>query len=842
MESCHKIIPAKAQAQERYLMRSFQELYALQRASLELYQGKGNMLSRKILPTVSWYDVNVEAFEGTAEYISAMSEDSLAASFGNPNAQPLTPNQTPTSTAFPSPVFETPKPYQGSLPEPGGLSPRFAEEYSVFNATPGNLRGTQGIFPDFAAATTSAASSIGHKRLLSTDSVTVEIAAAHVDQFSSNSSAPRPPADPAHRSHSSPGPYTIEPSSSSSICRSSVLTKTPTSSKRARRGGSTIPDIEPTQVISPPPTARKGERRLAPKPSMQNDPGFGHADFADPLQQDMTAFMDNVGDMFGYPMTAPANAQPNFWDPSIGMGVDLDFTTTGNDLFPQATSSHRHTGSFDWNTELQLFQDSNILPSSNQENVQPSAGLPRMPLASKPSIPNLLYTGHVNHSVPAIHATTHATTMDDPFRTTNASDAVDPGLLLSRPLGAAVDADSGRLVQSGSAEAAIVRSGKPQASDNRRSSSFRQARNNARSPDRAIASSPVRALGRSGFGRSVSEGRKKKLVRRGSLPLLAPAAVRSVSGPGLPVSKSTGRASGRASPSKVVPRLTSLASIPETSPHFRPGTSVRLFIDAHGRARTETTMGRGSALMARSRSSQDLATGRGYCSSVDGEDSDDTDDEPIIIPSRNNSFHASFALPDPRKPVGSIFHSLTRSIRTSSISERSNSNSANEGESEAETMVDEKPEPGKVGDATSELRRVVQDRQKRSLRLGTSRFLRRSLNTSNLGNFPGGIISPTSLTESSYGPDSCGVRCVCNNSRGDEGEAFLVQCESCEMWLHGQCINITRRTMPSIYICGFCANTPDAARRRARECERDNALGIGTNSSPLANKSIRSFR
>ncbi|KAG5923253.1 hypothetical protein E4U42_005009 [Claviceps africana] len=770
-----------------------------------------------------------------------MSEDSLAASsFGDPNAQPLTPNQTPTSTAFPSPVYETPKPFQGSLPEPGGLTPRFAEEYSVFNATPGNLRGTQGTFPDFAASS-SVPSSIGHKRQLSTDSVLVEIAAAHVDQFSSSPSAPRPPANPTRPSPSSPGPYAVEPSSSSSICRSSILTKTPTSSKRARRGGSSIPDIEPTQIISPPPTGRKGERRLAPKPSMQNDPGVGHVDFADPLPQDMTAFMDNVGDMFGYPMTAPASTQPNFWDPSVGMGIDLDFTTSGNDLFQPAASSHRHTGSFDWNTDLQLFQDSNILPSSNQENVQPSAGLPRMPLPSKPSMPNPLYAGNINHSIPATQATTHATTiMDDPFSTTNASDAVDPGLLLSRPQSAAVDADSGRLVQSGSAEAAIVRSGKPEPSDTHWSSNFREARNNARGPDRAIASSPVRALGRSGLGRSVSEGRRKKPVRRGSLPLLAPAVVRSASGPGLPVSKSTGRASGRASPSKGVPRLTSLASIPETSPHFRPGTSVRFFIDAHGRARTEATVGGGSARMARSRSSQDLVTGRGYCSSFDGEDSDDTDDEPIIIPSRNNSFHASFALPDPRKPVGSIFQSSTRSTRTRSISERSNSNSANEAESEAEMMMDEKP--GKVGDATSELRRVVQDRQKRSLRLGTSSFLRRSLNTSNLGSFPGGIMSPTSLTESSHGPDSCGVRCVCNNSRGGEGEAFMVQCESCEMWLHGQCINITRRTMPSIYICGFCANTPNAARRRAREYERDNALGIGTNTSPLANKSIRSFR
>lgn len=57
------------------------------------------------------------------------------------------------------------------------------------------------------------------------------------------------------------------------------------------------------------------------------------------------------------------------------------------------------------------------------------------------------------------------------------------------------------------------------------------------------------------------------------------------------------------------------------------------------------------------------------------------------------------------------------------------------------------------------------------------------------------------------------------------------------MWLHGKCINITRRTIPSIYICCFCANTPNAARR-----SRENGLGIGGLLSPLANRSFRSFR
>ncbi|KAF4511425.1 hypothetical protein G6O67_003228 [Ophiocordyceps sinensis] len=122
-----------------------------------------------------------------------MSEHHLPSSFGDPKTQPHTPRQTPTCATFPSPVFETPKHYQGSFAEPGGLTPRFAEEYSVFNSTPGNLRGSQGPFADFIPATP-ASFSRGHKRLLSVEGPVVDIA-AHGSRFSSNSDRTLPPAN-----------------------------------------------------------------------------------------------------------------------------------------------------------------------------------------------------------------------------------------------------------------------------------------------------------------------------------------------------------------------------------------------------------------------------------------------------------------------------------------------------------------------------------------------------------------------------------------------------------------------------------------------------------------------
>ncbi|KID79533.1 uncharacterized protein G6M90_00g018690 [Metarhizium brunneum] len=686
-----------------------------------------------------------------------MSEDHPAASsFGEPNAQPPTPKQTPTSAVFPSPVFETPKHYQGSFVEAGGLTPRFAEEYSVFNATPGNLRGTQGPFPDLIPIAP-VSSSASHKRLLSAEGLAIEIA-AHTNHFSPNPSATLPPVAPAHRLPSSPNPPTTDTASSTAGFKSPLnpkLSETPTSSPKKARRCTTAE--EPTQVISPPPTARKGERWLAPGLNMQNDQSFGRSDFHDLSQQEIAALMSSATDMFGYPMSAPAATHSNFWDPTMSMNMDLDFTAAGTNMFqPPTPSSHRHTGSFDWNSEIQLFQDPNAPPSSNQENVQPTKE--ERPLAPKPTASDIVCTGAHDSTLLA----SFAPVLEDPFNMISAGDAVDPGLLFSRPQSAPIAASFGTTVQSGTAEAAI-QSRKTPVGEGRRSGSVRDRKNSTKDPERATASSPVKSLGRPGLGRSMSENRGRKTVRRGSLPMLAPAARTAAPDPGLRGSKSTGRLPGRISPLKTQQRLSSLASIPEMSPQARQHRSVRLSINAHGRATVETLLGRGGTAMTRSQSSQDLSTHRSWSSA---EDDSDTDDEPIIIPSRNNSFKASFALPDPRKPVGSMFSSRR------SASDRSNSNSANEGESEAETVINEKP--GKYGDATSELRKVVEDRQKRSLRLGSATSSQRSLNTI-IRNFPGGIISPTSLTESSYGPDSYNVRCVCNSSKADETDGFLVQ-------------------------------------------------------------------
>lgn len=90
--------------------------------------------------------------------------------------------------------------------------------------------------------------------------------------------------------------------------------------------------------------------------------------------------------------------------------------------------------------------------------------------------------------------------------------------------------------------------------------------------------------------------------------------------------------------------------------------------------------------------------------------------------------------------------------------------------------------------------------------------------------------------------------------------------DSCDCLLHGRCVDVpTPQDLPHVYICAFCANTPNMRGGRMRHTGRTNAgdgvrggRGLATGapvpssaasaaaaaiaSSPLAHKSFRSFR
>jgi len=53
--------------------------------------------------------------------------------------------------------------------------------------------------------------------------------------------------------------------------------------------------------------------------------------------------------------------------------------------------------------------------------------------------------------------------------------------------------------------------------------------------------------------------------------------------------------------------------------------------------------------------------------------------------------------------------------------------------------------------------------------------------------------------------DLLGIRCVCNDN---QKHGLLVQCEKCNFWLHGICVNVPRVTKSRTFVCPYCSNHP----------------------------------
>ncbi|TVY84353.1 PHD finger protein 20-like protein [Lachnellula suecica] len=743
-----------------------------------------------------------------------------AYSFGNPNAQPPTPTQTPTSAHFPSPTFQTPRNNNSSFEDRSGWTPQFAEEYSVFNSTPGRLTSSQhSAFVDVGTPRLSTA----QKRPLSiAGDIAAEIA-SHVNHLSPNPNAAHPPVDIASQLPSSPGPYSTTHSRFDDSTKKKVTPRKPRKRLEEAFSG---------QTATPPATASKGSRKLAPKlqtNTMQNESHesqYGSQQTPTHPPSNLMQFPSTSAEFF-YPMSAPAtapvytNTKP-FWDPDTNMGgMDMDFTTDDGGMFN--TSLHRVNNSFDWGRNNQMFQDAVNVPSSQLPKKNTSTAKRPRPLAPKVTVPEPQQAT----SLPPFEFS-KSTASEDPFSAAAAAldGAVDPGLLFSR--------HNSISMSSGFEDVSLpptrpVTSHVPlepyshqlrEASRDReellRSRGTRDSSKGHRY-ERGTVSSPVRGSARPGLHRSVSDTRGKRTHDR-----IRPR-------------------TGRSSPVKLHQRPPSLNSIPEM-PAPRSRTEVKFTIDAKGRARTETVVIPEEPQTIREGPS---SRSEEWYSSPD---SSSSDDEPILIPSRNTSF----TLPQPQKgPKLARFETSNRGLdtRRHSSSAYSQSESSSQPslhhdsvESEAETVVDD--EDGS-GDATQELRKVMEGRKKNQTKPRNPQHHRYSSNnprgSSLYGSYSSSTnISPTTITDPDGATPSSSrsgtTRCVCNNPDSD---GFMIQCESCDNWLHAECVGIDRRSLPPVYVCAFCANTPNMRGGRIRDSARGNT-NLG--SSPLAHKSFKSFR
>ncbi|KAL3428354.1 PHD-finger domain-containing protein [Phlyctema vagabunda] len=737
-------------------------------------------------------------------------------SFGTPNAQPPTPTKTPVIAAFPSPAFHTPKNNQSSFDTRTGWTPTFAEEYSVFNATPGRLT----VHHSFSETPRPAVES---RRLASTGDLAEQIA-SHVHHISSG---PPPAVDPSNQLLSSTG---VDESRS---LFDDTTTVTPQKPKK------NLDQAYSGQTATPPHSASKGSRKLAPKLSTKKM----HYDSQDgPFSQNGTADQPNFmqypqtsSDMFGYPLSAPATAPvfgaKPFWDNDTSMsGLGMEFAPE-NQLYN--TSTHRSASSFDWGRSNQIFQENINIPPS-QEAQQPV----KRQRALAPKAPALITSQSGSHA--PFHASLTATSIDS-FVATSLG-GVDPGLLFSRPSSSTTNASQNTGIEDvilpltrPSTSQVMLEPYQHQLRESRRDQEeLRRARSTHENGSfrfdkaRGTASSPVRGSARPVLQRSISDSKGKRIQARRH--------VLSSSGLSRTDDRPSSRA-GRSSPAKQS-RFTNLVSIPE-SPDHRPRTEVKFTIDANGKARTETVLV--SNEPKRRKHGPFAVNGESWASSSYDSSSDD---EPIIITSQNNSFalpsqrnvsilsriEGSNSIPDGRRS------SASGSSYNRSDSSRDQSSLLDCHDSEAETVMDDDDDGS--GDATRELRKVMESR-KQQLEPRNTRHHRYALDARGSAHHTGYGSSATSPTDFG-GATPCSTRggptrCVCNKADSD---GFMIQCESCDNWLHGQCIGIDQRSLPPVYICAFCANTPNNLRGTRRTSRGTSNLIA----SPLAHKSLRSFR
>jgi hypothetical protein len=682
--------------------------------------------------------------------------------------------------------LETPRGNQGSFDESSGWTPRFAEEYSVFNNTPGNLRGSSATFPEFALPTPSQRSA-GHKRLLSAENVAAEIA-SQANHFSPDPRLPLPPVEPSHVLSSTQQslPDSFSPKEPGTLVGSQGQ-----SAKRVRR--ETVSEAL-VQTATPPPSSRKGERKLAPKlqlDRMQNEQSFGPEFVATTPQQqqgNMPVFVTTPTDMFGYPMSAPATApvftdSRVFWDadPNMG-GMDMDFAATNANFFP--TPSHRPMNSIDWSQSNEMFQQE---AAGMQQKTEASGPARReRALAPKPVAPAL----DTSQQDTNMFNTSFTMSAEDPFTMLGQGDSVDPGLLFTQPPPSSMElatfdplAQAPMLQSLSQPDPAMIGAVPAKRAELRRSASSKEVR--TKKSDKISASSPTKPSDRPILSRSFSENKGRRLPGRSSstLPTLAPARQMPQHKPSRPTSQMV-RPNGRTSPLKNHHhRLSSLSSIPEAiTPRPRTRTSVKFTIDARGRANAETTTEiigeEGLSPSFRQPRTEPRGKRRSWGPPSDDDESSSSDDEPIIIPSRN----ASFALPDPKKPSSMHpFHASQRSISEQSAGSlgifynEPSGYAANDVESEAETVMQDSDATQGEGDAASELRKMVQDRQKREAQMSSQRF-----SSGMFGGVSSSTISPTTITEASLPtpPSSKGnaVRCICKKSEMPHGsDGFMVQ-------------------------------------------------------------------
>ncbi|PGH03172.1 hypothetical protein GX51_04207 [Blastomyces parvus] len=155
-----------------------------------------------------------------------------------------------------------------------------------------------------------------------------------------------------------------------------------------------------------------------------------------------------------------------------------------------------------------------------------------------------------------------------------------------------------------------------------------------------------------------------------------------------------------------------------------------------------------------------------------------------------------------------------------------------------------------TGDAQHALKQVLKGRNRQPARQPAALYNQKTRSSHTLKSlrssppeFGREISSPTTMTDPDFATPtterqsnpSNGTRCVCNSM--DNGGHLMIQCESCTHWLHTKCVGLDRQSLPPVYICIYCTQTP----MRGGRIRDPLAGGAGGHipTSPLAHKSYR---
>lgn len=456
------------------------------------------------------------AFRYVNHIISGPATD-VTYSFGTPNAEPPTPTKTPTPGNLASPILQTPQNKPASFEERGGWTPTFAEEYSVFNSTPGRLISDNPPFGDFNTPRPLASPIFSRK--LPNANVVAEEPSIHAQHPKTDISSSIPSIVPSQHLVSSSKPYT------STTTAGSINTPT--------RAAIYSNDPVSAQTATPPASRSKGTRKLAPKLSsstMQNDHQDGHFDFSQTPTHGshMMDFPTTTADFMSYPLSAPATAPvfgdgKTFWDVDQSMsGMDLDFSSGTMNMFE--THSHKAANSLDWGRNNEVFQQevNNIAGvtqpalSKNSTNGESSSKRAR-PLAPKVDLSDLLKT------TPALTAfDVNSPSQMHVQGTKHVELSVDPASLWSRPSLTSPTVMAPPLQKTSSISPVRPASSEPRLQpysqqiresmrDQQEHQDLQAERVRARQrSERAARSSPVRGFARPGLHRSMSESKARR--------------------------------------------------------------------------------------------------------------------------------------------------------------------------------------------------------------------------------------------------------------------------------------------------------------------------------------------